>query len=489
MPHAPHQATFAKSGNGKTGEASGRAAIRVPCRRGQVLGLALLASTAALALPGISAAQSPGGFSNSSVVASSIPEPPSSVGDDTTGSFGATGSDVDGRDNTAESPADGAGARNKDDGEATGIRLGSFILKPSITQSLKSQKTTGNGADAKRSYLETSGTGTLTSDWARHELTIKGQGRWQKNLSGDLPTDSDGSLDADLRLDLSDQTQAHITGGYELGREDNTDPNAISGASTQSNVTTLRGGASIERDLGRLRGLVGADIARTTYSPAKFPNGTTLDLSDRDRNAYTLRGRIGYEISPALIPFIEASIGTTRYDQEQDTNGYKRSSNTYALRGGVAVDLGEKLRGEIGAGYETVTYDDSRLTEIGALSLEGSATWSPQRGTDLTAGLQTTVEDSTAPGESGAVVYRFTTDLKHELRDNLIAKLSGATTWRRYPSGSAIADSTAYTTGGGLAYRINRYLELEGTVNYEVTRRSTGNTTDLTTGIGLTLKR
>ena len=37
--------------------------------------------------------------------------------------------------------------------------------------------------------------------------------------------------------------------------------------------------------------------------------------------------------------------------------------------------------------------------------------------------------------------------------------------------------------------RINRYLELEGSVNYEVTRRSTGNTTDITTGIGLTLKR
>lgn len=482
MPHAPQPSINAFSGIANAARPS-RGRIRM-------LGLVLAAGGALFSGMGGALAQSasPSTSQAPNVTGADVPSPPSASGEETNGAFGAAGNDVDGRENSPESAVE-RGSGNRDDGEAGGIRLGSFILKPSITQSIKTQKTTGSNSQNKRNFLETSSEGTLTSDWSRHELNIRGEGRWQKNLSGNLSTDPGALLDANLRLDLSDDTKLNITGGYELGREDNSDPNAVTGATTQSNVQTLRGGISAERDLGRLRGLVGVDMARTTYSDAKFANGTTLDLSDRDNNAYTLRGRIGYEVSPALIPFVEASIGTTLYDQERDRGGYRRSSDSYALRGGIEADLGEKLRGELGIGYESVTYDDTRLTGINALSLEGSATWSPQRGTNLTTGLQTSVEDSTAPGESGAVLYRLSSELTHELRDNLVAKLSGATTWRRYPSGSLIANSTTHEVGAGLTYRINRYLELEGTVDYEWSRQTGNNTTDLTTGIGLTLRR
>ncbi len=35
-------------------------------------------------------------------------------------------------------------------------------------------------------------------------------------------------------------------------------------------------------------------------------DGTTVSLGDRNQTSGTIRGRIGYELSPALIPFIEA---------------------------------------------------------------------------------------------------------------------------------------------------------------------------------------
>lgn len=416
--------------------------------------------------------------------------PPTFAAEDQAGNFGQADNAVEGRVNAPEAPVDGAGAANRDDGEATGVRLGSFVLKPSLTQSLKSQKTTSGSDTAKRTFLETGIRGALTSDWSRHELSVTGEGLWQKNLSGDLSTDPGAKIDADLRLDLSHDTVAHITGGYEIGREDNTDPNAVSGASVQSDVQTLRSGASIQRDLGRIRGLIGLEADRSTYSDVTLSDGSKLDLSDRDRNAVTLRGRIGYELSPALVPYLEASVGKTIYDRERDFEGYRRSSTSYALRSGIEFDLGEKLRGEFGLGYENTSYDDARLTEIGALTLDGKATWSPRRGTDITAGLSTSVEDSTAPGESGGVVYRFNTEVAHELRADLVARLSGATTWRRYPSGSLIANATTYEVGAGLAYKINRYLELNGSIDYEWTRRDDGSRSDdLTAGIGLTLKR
>lgn len=448
--------------------------------------LAVVACGVALAPGAQSFAQSPDPGSSAGDVA--VPPPPAS--EDGFTRLGRDDSAVEGRDNAPEGPADGAGSSNRDNGEPTGIRLGSFVLKPSLTTSLKSQKTTSGGDSAKRTFVETGIRGTMTSDWSRHELSIVGEGLWQKNISGDLSTDPGAKIDGDLRLDLSNDTIAHITGGYELGREDNTDPNAVSGASVQSDVMTLRGGGSVQRDLGRIRGLIGLDADRTTYSDVTLSNGSKLDLSDRDRNTATLRGRIGYELSPALIPYLQASVGKTVYDREKDFDGYRRSSSSYALRTGLEVDLGEKLRGELGVGYENVSYEDARLTGIGALTLDGKATWSPQRGTDVTAGLSTSVEDSTAPGESGGVVYRFNSEVAHELRADLVARLSGATTWRRYPSGSLIANATTYEVGAGMTYKINRYLELNGTIDYEWTKRDDGSrSNDLTAGVGLTLRR
>ncbi|MCX8996827.1 outer membrane beta-barrel protein [Rhizobiaceae bacterium BDR2-2] len=410
--------------------------------------------------------------------------------DDQMTRFGSTGDAIEGRINAPEAPMDGAGAANRDDGEATGVRLGGFVLRPSLQQSIKGQKTTNGDRSERRTYLETGIRGTLTSDWSRHELSLNGESILQKNLKGDLSTDPASRLDAALRLDLPAETTATVTGSYAINREDNDDPNAIPGASAQSDVQTLTGGLALQRNLGRIRGLIGVDVERTTYSSVRLSDGTRLDLSDRDRNAYGIRGRLGYELSPALVPFLEASFRKTVYDSEQDANGFRRSSDSYAMRSGVEVDLGEKLRGEIGIGYETVSYDDTRLTEVSGLTLDGRLNWSPRRGTNVAAGLSTLVEDSTAPGESGGIVYRFNSEIAHELRDDLVARLSGATTWRRYPSGSLISNSTTYAAGTGLTYKVNRYLELNGSLDYEWTRREAGsNSSDLTAGVGLTLKR
>ena len=85
-----------------------------------------------------------------------------------------------------------------------------------------------------------------------------------------------------------------------------------------------------------------------------------------------------------------------------------------------------KLRGDLGMGYERARFDDSRLATLGALTLDGTVQWSPQRGTDLRLGLATELEPSTAAGQSGYVSYEATSELTHELRENLVARLSAA---------------------------------------------------------------
>jgi hypothetical protein len=373
--------------------------------------------------------------------------------------------------------------------EPTGIRVGTFIFRPSLSQSIGYEKSKTGSVSQSRTFSQTGFRGSLTSDWSRHQLTLDAEGIYQRNLSGTGEEEPQVRLNGDLRLDLSDDTIANITAGYTFERESSSDPNAVSGASVQSGVHGFTAGARVTRDFGLIRGTIGTEVQREVYGSATLANGDRLDLSDRNYTEGTLTGRIGYELSPALIPYLEASVGRSIYDDRRDSLGYERSALTAGGRAGVEVDLGEKLRGDLGVGYEQAEFDDNRLDAIRALAVEGSLFWSPQRGTDLRLGLRTLIEPSTAAGQSGYVAYETTAELTHELRDNLVAKLSSAYTLREFPS-SASPDQTVYLVGSGVTWNVNRWLAMTGDVSYELTRQSGGPDTGITrAGVGLVLRR
>ena len=370
-------------------------------------------------------------------------------------------------------------------GQTPGIRVGTFVLRPAISQTINTERQTNTGGPSRRNYLTTGIRGTLTSDWSRHALTVTGDGAWERNFGSDKDGEEPrAKIDADLRLDLGGQTTANLKAGYEFSREDTTDPNALTGAAIQGGEHRFTTGASIERDFGKLRGLAALDLSRTVYTDAKGVDGRPISLNDRDQNGANLRGRIGYELSPALIPFLELNVGTTKYDRRLDNSGYARSSNSYGAKVGAEVDLGEKTRGEAAIGYLRKQYDDDRLDAIDALTLDGTLNWSPQRGTNVNLGLRTTIEDFAGGPQGGWVSYRLDAGLTHELRNNLVARLTGQVVHRKF---RASEDAVEYTAGAGLTWGINRYLDLTADVSYQWTPVYDSN--DLRVGAGLVLKR
>ncbi len=140
------------------------------------------------------------------------------------------------------------------------------------------------------------------------------------------------------------------------------------------------------------------------------------------------------------------------------------------------------MKGELGFGYQHTEFDDLRLASIDSPTVDGNLAWSPQRGTDVSIGLSTSVQPSTTAGESGYTAYQLTSTLSQELRDDLTAKLTGGTIWRDYPSSSAFADETEYDAALGFTWGINRYLDLTSNVGYQLTSRKTGDDTTATSG-------
>lgn len=394
--------------------------------------------------------------------------------------------------NQREPTIDGLRLRTDTEGYRTtpGVRIGTFTLRPSVSETINHEWRNDGDTKTNRGYLETGIRGTLTSDWSRHQLTVTGEGILQNNISGEGEEEPRADVDAELRLDLWDETIARLRAGYSFYREDADDPNAISNAKTQSAVNTYRLGAAIERDFGLIRGSVGIDFDRQTYGDVELENGTTLSEKDRNRNTGNLIARVGYELSPALIPFLEASVGKSLYDLREDTSGFERSYQTYAGRGGIEVDLGEKLYGELGLGYETYRFDDDRLEDVSGLSVDGRLNWSPQRGTDVLFAVLTDLDPSTTAGVSGSIDYTLTNIITHQMRSDLVARLSNTLIIRKYPSDSRSSDETTWRTGAGLTYDINRYLALTGDVSYERTTPDVGDPTDITrVGVGLVLRR
>ncbi|VVT01672.1 outer membrane beta-barrel protein [Hoeflea sp. EC-HK425] len=371
--------------------------------------------------------------------------------------------------------------------ELPGFAIGTLTLRPTLDQRIIREAVRFGTSKTSRTYSQTSLSGTLQSDWSRHQLSIDGTGTWQENISGTGTESPSADINARLDLDLVNDITARLGAGYSYSQESRTDPNAISGASTQSGIHELRASIGLQKNLGLLRGTTGLEVTRRMYGNATLPDGTSISADDRDTLGANLTGRIGYELSPALVPFLEASIGREKYDQRVDSTGAERSSNTYAVRAGAEVDLGEKLSGEFAAGYVFRTLDDNNLADISGLSANGELNWSPARGTDVNFGLATTLESATIAGQSGAIVYELDSTLTQQIRSDVVARLGATASYRDYDSGSGRSNQRSYGASVGLTWSVNRYLDLEADASYERTEEP-GATDEETTRIGLGLK-
>lgn len=363
--------------------------------------------------------------------------------------------------------------------DAPGIRVGTFIIRPTAGQGIGVEQTKSGSTTTTRSFLQTTGKLQIISDWSLHQLTINAAGVWQTNIGGSGQTKPTANVDAKLRLDVDKLTTANLTSAYSFQRESTTDPNSISGASVQSGIHTFQGGADLTREFGHIRGTIGGTLTRTVYSAATLSDGSNYAMSDRNQTEADLKLRVGYEVSPAVIPFIEFSGGRIFRDQTYDRSGYNRNADIYAAKAGVELDFGEKLRGEVSGGYKRVNYKDARLSSIDAFTLDGTMYWSPVRGTNVTLGLTTGIDPSTTAGVSGSTYYTVSAGLTQEMIDNLTGRLSGSTTFRKFYPTAVASDQTEWVAGAGLTWSLSRYIELAGDLNWNYTDVKTG--TDTTT--------
>jgi hypothetical protein len=347
-----------------------------------------------------------------------------------------------------------------------GIRVGSFIMRPTLEQGVTATDNADSSSGGEPALLsETTLRLNAVSDWSRHFATIDAYGNYRKTISGDEIDETRGGIDAALDLDLANDYRARAELGYEAGPESASSPVVIEGTASQPLRQTFNASLGLEKDLGKARFGVTGLVEHNTYGDADLSGGGTLSQEDRDFTlaAVVLRG--GYEISPAITPFVEAEFGRREYMLEEDASGFQRSSDRIGARAGLELDMTEKLTGEFSAGWIRETFDDDRLDPIAGPTLNADLAWSPERGTIVNLAAATSVEGTTTDGESGSILHSARLGVERELRANLTANASIGAGYRNYAESDG--RDLILTAEAGATWWLNRYAGLSGRLRHE----------------------
>ncbi len=318
--------------------------------------------------------------------------------------------------------------------QAPGIRVGSFILRPTVEQGITAtsnadSSTTGSPAVMSETALRLN----ATSDWTSNLATIDAYGTFRTTLSGDEVQEGAGGVNAMLQLDLGNDYQAIGKLGYAIAPESAASPVSIANTTSEPLRQSLswQPGAGKGRWQGAFRRSPAALTTKAMATPiskaaARCRRRTATRRFIRSRCAPDTRFRRPSRRSS------RPNIGRNLYDLEYDTAGYARSSNQFGVRGGLALDLTEKLTGEVSVGWVVEDFDDPRLETISTPSFGADLAWSPMRGTMVGLSGATTLEGTTTPDQSGSVLYSGLLSVEREMRANLTGNVILGAGWRDY---------------------------------------------------------
>lgn len=357
--------------------------------------------------------------------------------------------------------------------EAVGIAAGNFILRPSIEQGVTITDNINSSPEGSDAVLsETTLRLNAISESEGDRTVLNGYGIYRESVSGEDYDYAEGGFDGEIERQIGDDYKAKGTIAYAIRPESFASPVEVAGAASQPIQQTLDASVGISKDLGKaLLGLT-ANIEREWYGDADVESAgvrSTVSQEDRNSTLATVGLRAGYEISPAITPFVEVEAGRRFYDIEQNIGAgvdpLDRSANHLAANAGVELDFGEKLNGELSAGYVMENPEDERLGTIGGLNMAAKLNWSPERGTVVALTGSTVVEGTTDSNSTGSLLHSGRLSVERQIRANLTANVGVGIAYREYQGTGN--DDLIYSAEAGATWWLNRYTGLTARARHE----------------------
>ncbi len=360
----------------------------------------------------------------------------------------------------------------------TGIRLGSFIVTPTVDATL--------GYDSNPRRLPSGGTGSLftqsygelqaRSDWSRHELTARIRGTYSAFFSDPGVNRPEVSATATGRIDVARDTRLEGEARYVLNTNSPGSSNLPSSPDGLRNLPLIHqygATAGVVQDIGRLQLALRGTFDRFTYDDAVTNAGVVLPQSERDYNAYGGRLRASYELTPGLRPFVEVGIEQRRFDRLVATGGTLQGSTSTTYRVGSTFELTRLLTGEISAGYLVRDNLEPTFGDIGLPVFDASLVWTATALTTVRLTAKSMIDESFTTGASGIEKRDVSIELEHAFRRWLTGTARLAYGHDNYRGTSRVDQRMVASLG--LVYRASRNLQIRGEIRRESLQSNTAN--------------
>ncbi|QQR39059.1 outer membrane beta-barrel protein [Devosia rhizoryzae] len=330
---------------------------------------------------------------------------------------------------------------------------------------------------------------TATHDGLRANVVIDGAAEiakpWQPQGEIDVPALRLG-ITATAPIDST--TTAFANASLALNQQLPTTPGLDPLIIQPPEVFTGTAGVGVDRAFGKFTLAARGTAERNTYGPTtRRDTGVTDNTAS---NVWELDSslRLGFQATPIIEVFAEASTGRDYFDQPSAL-GVRSDATDMALRGGVAGEWNSVLSASASAGYGYHNFDDASLVDVATQLYDASITYRPDPTISLTARYSTSIEPVGADARGTARISQTAVADVSYIANSWL-RLRASADWGRSVLTGSTETEQRYGAGAGADYKINSHTAVSADYNYLNRDNSvTGVVNSHTVSLGVTLKR
>jgi hypothetical protein len=356
--------------------------------------------------------------------------------------------------------------RGRPDYDPLGIRMGSFIIHPTLAVAgTYDSNVFATPSSTKSDFFVTEIPSlSIGSDWNQHALALSLSGAFKQYAKFSTEDVNNFTAEASGRYDISNGEYLSMDAIYQLLHEDRQDPNAVFTA----------------------KNLIDNTITAYDFNNASTASGVTIPENFRDRIEYVVAPRVNYEIIPGYNAFLRVIGNERQYNSQEFGAGppspqfpggqnLRRNSHGWEVDAGTAIEITRITTAEVYVGYLKQYYENPLFKSPSGVGFGANLIWNVTPITTIRGGFSQAVAETTLVNASSSLETSFQLTAEHELLRNLLLLASVGYVHDDYQQiGPARSDNT-FGVDAGARYLLNRNWTATLDVNYSQRDSSAGN--------------
>jgi len=328
---------------------------------------------------------------------------------------------------------------------------------------------------------------TATHQGVRTDITLDG--------TAELVRDDDGTLGA-TALDLDLRTTTRLDRDTTLGasaqlglaRDLSSTPGLNPLIITPPLEVTGGMGAEIERRFGHFNLGLSGDLKRSIYGPTTRSDTGVTDNSSQNVWEADAALRLGFQATPIIEVFGEASLGRDWFDTAP-ASGVQTDATSRSLRAGLAGNWSGLLTASASVGVGQHDFDNAALSDITTQLYDASVSFAPDPTVNLKASLATTVAP-TGADTNGTARVSHTATAEIDYTVNAWLRLRASAEWGRSWIEASTETEKRHGLGMGADYKLGPHTAVSADYGYAHRDNSLSGVLDShTVSLGVTIRR